>query len=411
MVGSAETMNLNISMKALLMLVSLPGIKMANHNHGVLQLQRRVAAFSSAVWNKSPARHRQHHVPRPASPLLANLHRQCLVQSQQPAFSRRQAMSYITNLFMASDDDNENNEELARTSFNIQALKKETTRLTLRAHKKVGKVSTRIRAAEAQYEKLRVAIDESTSEELDEKLMQQLEQAPNVEQYKVQMKELQDRLQKLNWLEEQFSKSPLKSKKVLPVEDLKTLSPEGEQVLQYVLELDINDDESQKQKRIEENARNRRSKKERAATLKDQNQQQGPRLPYRRYYTEKQVEIRVGKQATDNDVLSLSSEHRSGSHWWYHASGCAGSHVVLCTDAASPSQEDVLDAAALAALKSKCIGQSVIKVSMTRARNVSKPPGAKPGLVQLNGDVKTVTLRKGEVEKRCKRLEETVVVN
>lgn len=48
---------------------------------------------------------------------------------------------------------------------------------------------------------------------------------------------------------------------------------------------------------------------------------------------------------------------------------------------------------------------------MTRARNVSKPPGAKAGLVQLNGDVKTITVRKGEVEKRCKRLEETVVVN
>ena len=48
---------------------------------------------------------------------------------------------------------------------------------------------------------------------------------------------------------------------------------------------------------------------------------------------------------------------------------------------------------------------------MTRVRNVRKPPGAKAGLVQLNGDVKTVTLKKSEVEKRCKRLEETVIVN
>lgn len=121
--------------------------------------------------------------------------------------------------------------------------------------------------------------------------------------------------------------------------------------------------------------------------------------------------IKVGKQATDNDVLSLSPEHRSGSHWWYHASGCPGSHVVLCTDDASPSEEDIKDAASLAAIKSKCIGQSVIKVSMTRARNVSKPPGAKPGLVQLNGEVKTITLRKDEVETRCARLEKTVLVN
>jgi predicted ribosome quality control (RQC) complex YloA/Tae2 family protein len=109
--------------------------------------------------------------------------------------------------------------------------------------------------------------------------------------------------------------------------------------------------------------------------------------------------------------LSLSPEHRSGSHWWYHASGCPGSHVVLCTDVSSPSEEDVKDAASLAALKSKCIGQSVIKVSMTRARNVSKPPGAKAGLVQLNGDVKTIVLRKDEVERRCERLEKTVMIN
>lgn len=48
---------------------------------------------------------------------------------------------------------------------------------------------------------------------------------------------------------------------------------------------------------------------------------------------------------------------------------------------------------------------------MTRARNVSKPAGAKPGLVQLSGDIRTITLRKSEVESRCKRLEESVVVN
>ncbi len=119
----------------------------------------------------------------------------------------------------------------------------------------------------------------------------------------------------------------------------------------------------------------------------------------------------VGKQATDNDVLSLSPQHRSPSHWWYHASGCAGSHVILCTEASSPSDKDVRDAASLAALKSKCVNQSVIKVSMTRARNVSKPPGAKAGLVMLNGDVRTIVLRKDEVERRCERLEKTVLVN
>lgn len=317
-------------------------------------------------------------------------------------------------LFMSSDDDGDENDIQSRTSFNIPIIKKETMRLTLRTHKKIGKASTRIRATEEQYEKLRSAIDAAEGGDDDDKLLQQLEQAPNIQQYQQDLKELQDRLQKLNWLEEQFGKSPLKSKKQLSIEDLETLSAEGTQVVQYILELEISDDESKKQKNIVQNEKNRRAKNMKQAQMKESgvNQQQGGRLPYRRYYSENEIEIRVGKQASDNDVLSLSPEHRgSGSHWWYHASGCPGSHVVLCTDVQTPSEEDVLDAAALAALKSKCIGQSVIKVSMTRARNVSKPPGAKPGLVQLNGDVKTITIRKSDVETRCKRLEETVIVN
>ena len=299
----------------------------------------------------------------------------------------------------------------------VMKVYQETVRLQLRTHKKIGKVSTRIRSAEEQYDKLRVAIDasessSSVSEEEEDKLLQQLEQAPDIQTFKDDLTDLQDRLQKLNWLEEQFNKAPLKSKKQLSIDELEALYTEGAQVVQYIIELDISDDESQKLKNIEQNAKNRRAKKQKDAMNKEQSKQvQGGRLPYRRYYSESQTEIRVGKQATDNDVLSLSPEHRSGSHWWYHASGCPGSHVVLCTDDQSPDEQDILDAASLAALKSKCINQSVIKVSMTRARNVSKPRGAKPGLVQLNGDVKTITVRKSEVEQRCKRLEDTVVVN
>ena len=284
-------------------------------------LQKRAAAFSSLVWNHSPKKSssaRQHHARQGAFshiPLLATpLHQQCLVHGKQHGLSRRLSTASNTRLFMGSDDDDssEINEETG-SSFNIQALKKETTRLTLRAHKKIGKVSTRIRAVEEQYGKLSVAIDGSSSEEEGDKLLQQLEQAPGVEQYKVELKDLQNRLQKLNWLEEQFGKSPLKSKKELSVEDIQKL-PEGEQVVQYIQELDISDDDSQKQKRIEENAKNKRSKKERAAELKEQPQQkEGGRLPYRRYYTEKQVEIRVSIE------------------YWSHAVSTRCEHMSICS--------------------------------------------------------------------------------
>jgi predicted ribosome quality control (RQC) complex YloA/Tae2 family protein len=70
----------------------------------------------------------------------------------------------------------------------------------------------------------------------------------------------------------------------------------------------------------------------------------------------------------------------------------------------------VLDAAALAARQSKCNG-NVVKVSMTRARDIKKPPGAKAGLVQLTGQVQTVTVNMKEAKARLDRLDKTVLIN
>eukprot|EP00984_Skeletonema_dohrnii_P016673 scaffold7457_cov128-Skeletonema_dohrnii-CCMP3373.AAC.1 len=369
---------------------------------------KRIAAFSTVAGN-------QYH-SRLSTPIQQP---QCSVKTYSPPLYRfhkqmvesRYLSCPSTQLFMSSDDvDGSASDKEPKASFNIAALKKETSRLITRSIKKVGKVSARVRYAEEQLEKLKAEIDASASEEVDDELLEKLENAPNIEDHRKEMAELQSRLRKLNWLEEHFAKSPLKGKKIMTLEDLQKTEI-GLQVVEYVTELEINDDENQKQKRIEADEMMKRAKKQKQQNTNGGGNETGPRLPYRRYYTENKTEIKVGKQATDNDVLSLSPEHRSGAHWWYHASGCPGSHVVLCTDDASPNDNDIRDAAALAALKSKCIGQSVIKVSMTRCRNVSKPPGAKPGLVQLGGDVKTITLKKDEVMKRTERLEETVIVN
>ena len=85
-----------------------------------------------------------------------------------------------------------------------------------------------------------------------------------------------------------------------------------------------------------------------------------------------------------------------------HASGCPGSHVVVRADtvAAAELPRDVeLDAAVLAAKYSKAALGGNVKVNLCRARQVSKPSGAKAGLVQLSGDVKTLRLNWG-IEKR-----------
>eukprot|EP00986_Skeletonema_menzelii_P011175 scaffold5677_cov153-Skeletonema_menzelii.AAC.3 len=374
---------------------------------------RRMLAFSTVAG-------KQYH-PRLSTPIHQP---QCAAKSYSPPplnlfhkhmLETRYLSCPVSQLFMSSDDDGSTSDEDNSTkelkeSYNIVALKKETTRLISRTIKKVGKVSARVRYAEEELDKLKAEIDASTSEEVDDELLNKLENSPNIGDHRKEMAELQSRLRKLNWLDEHLAKSPLKGKQIMTLEDLQKTEI-GLQVVEYVTELEINDDENQKQKRIEADEMRKRAKKQKVENTNAGGNATGPRLPYRRYYTENKTEIKVGKQATDNDVLSLSPEHRSGAHWWYHASGCPGSHVVLCTDDASPNENDVKDAAALAALKSKCIGQSVIKVSMTRCRNVSKPPGAKPGLVQLSGEVKTITLKKVEVMERTERLEGTVIVN
>lgn len=92
-----------------------------------------------------------------------------------------------------------------------------------------------------------------------------------------------------------------------------------------------------------------------------------------------------------------------------HASGCPGSHVVIRSHE-DLNEEVVQDAAALAARQSKCNG-SIIKVSLTRCRDVKKPVGAKAGLVQLTGKVRTVAVNMSEAAARLDRLDSTCVIN
>ncbi len=269
-------------------------------------LQRRIAAFSSVARNRNI--HRQQHRRRPSAvplPLVTNSNTmQQRHSDQRYSISRSQ---FTSRLFITIDDDNSAEN---RTTANIPLLKKEIARLTLRTHKKIDKASTRIRGAEEQYNKLRLAIDACPSDYgVDDKLLQQLEQAPSVELYKQELRDLQDRLQKLNWLQEQLNKSPLKNKKELSFDEILNIVPnEGAQVTQYILDLDISDDyESQRQKKIEMDANNRLAKKEKSMKLNEHNVQQpkqGGRLPYRRYYSQQQTEIRVCKSLSCSECCS-----------------------------------------------------------------------------------------------------------
>ncbi len=62
----------------------------------------------------------------------------------------------------------------------------------------------------------------------------------------------------------------------------------------------------------------------------------------------------------------------------------SGSHVVLKVPAGEDPGRDILKkAASIAAYHSKARTGGVVGVSYTRARFVTKPPGAKPGTVRI----------------------------
>ena len=67
-----------------------------------------------------------------------------------------------------------------------------------------------------------------------------------------------------------------------------------------------------------------------------------------------------------------------------------------------------LDAAVLAANYSKAARSGSVGVNLCRARQVSKPAGAKPGLVQLSGDVRTLRLNWRNEKRRLERLRDAL---
>jgi len=96
-------------------------------------------------------------------------------------------------------------------------------------------------------------------------------------------------------------------------------------------------------------------------------------------------QVMAGKTDADNDILSLKL---AGPHdWWFHLHGQPGSHVILkAREGLEPGKEILQAAAAVAAWHSKARGAGVVPVVCTRAANVSKPRGAKPGTVSIKNE-------------------------
>jgi len=92
--------------------------------------------------------------------------------------------------------------------------------------------------------------------------------------------------------------------------------------------------------------------------------------------------VLAGRTDLDNDRLSLKVAGQND--WWFHVKGMPGSHVILqARPDATPDRDTLKRAAAVAAYHSKARAGGMVAVSGTLARHVTKPPGAKPGTVNI----------------------------
>ena len=93
--------------------------------------------------------------------------------------------------------------------------------------------------------------------------------------------------------------------------------------------------------------------------------------------------ILVGRDEVSNDHLTFKLGRQNDL--WFHVKGESGSHVVLqcISEQNPPSKQSQKEAAAIAAWYSKMRKGGRVPVSACRVRNVFKPKGAPPGLVNI----------------------------
>jgi predicted ribosome quality control (RQC) complex YloA/Tae2 family protein len=122
--------------------------------------------------------------------------------------------------------------------------------------------------------------------------------------------------------------------------------------------------------------------------------------PYR-YLSADGMEILVGKNAIQNDRLTMEA---AGDAMWLHAKDMPGSHVIIRTEGEIP-RETLKQAALLAAWYSKGQRSSLVPVDYTRRKYVRKPSGAAPGKV-IYTHQKTAYMTPDEKEIRAIQLVE-----
>ena len=105
---------------------------------------------------------------------------------------------------------------------------------------------------------------------------------------------------------------------------------------------------------------------------------QRPSKP-REFKTSGGFRVLVGRNNRQNDKLTLKdADYRD---LWFHVQKLHGSHVILCTNGGEPGDQDITEAAGLAAYYSQAKDSANVPVDCTQVKYVKKPVGARPGMV------------------------------
>ena len=123
-------------------------------------------------------------------------------------------------------------------------------------------------------------------------------------------------------------------------------------------------------------------------------QRQLPQSKPCRYLSADGIEIAVGKNAAQNDRLTLGARPEE---MWLHAKDMPGSHVIVCCEGDIP-QATMKQAALLAAWYSKGQRSSTVPVDYTLRKYVKKPGGSPAGFViYTNQKTILVSTTEGEI--------------
>ena len=102
-------------------------------------------------------------------------------------------------------------------------------------------------------------------------------------------------------------------------------------------------------------------------------------LPPLEFESSDGFKILVGRNNRQNDKLTLKdADYRD---LWFHVQKLHGSHVILCTNGGEPGDQDITEAACLAAYYSQAKDSANVPVDCTQVKYVKNPAGARPGMV------------------------------